>query len=185
MEHPFAQEAKSKMQKSLDALRHELGLIRTGRASVGLLDAVDVEVYGTKMKIHQLGTVMAPEHRLLVITPWDKSQILAIEKAIQSSALELTPSTDGKVIRVPIPPLTEERRRDLVKYVGKLAEEARVAVRTIRRHVVDRTKIEQKEGKIPEDDSHKLTAHVQEITDEFIGKIDEVLKHKEEEIMEV
>ncbi|MBI4556699.1 MAG: ribosome recycling factor [Candidatus Hydrogenedentes bacterium] len=178
-------DAKSKMQKTLEAFRHELTIIRTGRASVGLLDAIEVDAYGSRMKIHQLGTVTAPEARLLVITPWDKTQIHAIEKAIQSSSLELNPANDGQVIRVPIPSLTEERRKELVKHVGKLAEEARVAVRTIRRHVVDQIKTEQKAGETPEDDAHKLTAEVQKATDEFIKKIDEALKHKEEEIMEV
>lgn len=185
MANEIVKEAKGKMQKSLEAFQHELTTIRTGRASVGLLDVVEVEAYGSRMKIAQLGTVTAPEARLLVITPWDKSVINSIEKAIKTSPLELNPSNDGHVIRVPIPQLTEERRRDLVKLVSKLAEETRVAVRTVRRHAVDEIKKEQKDGKVPEDDAHKLTAEVQKATDDFIDKIDHALKAKEEEIMEV
>ncbi|GMU91242.1 MAG: ribosome-recycling factor [Candidatus Hydrogenedentota bacterium] len=184
-QHALAKEARSKMAKSLDALDHELLHIRTGRASVGLLDTIEVEVYGQKMKINQLGTVSAPEARLLTVTPWDKSQIGAIEKAIKTSSLELNPSNDGRIIRIPIPKLTEDRRKELVKHVSKLAEEARVAVRNIRRHLVEEIKKEQKEGELPEDDAHKLTQEIQKITDEHIEKIDASLKAKEEEIMEV
>lgn len=185
MEHALVKEARAKMAKSLEALDHELVHIRTGRASVGLLDAIEVDVYGQKMKINQLGTVAAPEPRLLTITPWDKSNMHAIEKAIQASSLELNPSNDGKVIRIPIPKLTEQRRKELVKHVAKLAEEARVSVRNIRRHLVDEVKKEQKEGKIPEDDAHRLTAEIQKVTDDFIHKVDAALKAKEDEIMEV
>lgn len=185
MENALTQEAKTKMGKSLEAFQQELASIRTGRASVGLLDGIEVDAYGTKMKLNQVGTVAAPEARLLMVTPWDKTQIPAIERAILASPLELTPSNDGNVIRIPIPQLTEERRKDLVKLTGKLAEEARVAVRNIRRHLVDEVKKQQKDGDIPEDDAHKLTAQIQEITDEYTGKIDEALQSKEEEIMEV
>jgi len=185
MEHTLCKQAREKMEKSLEAFDHELIHIRTGRAATGLLDSIEVEVYGSRMKINQLGTVSAPEARLLTITPWDKTQMAAIEKAILASPLELTPSNDGKVIRVPIPQLTEERRKDLVKHVHKLAEEARVSVRNIRRHLVEEAKKEQKDGDIPEDDAHKLTAEIQKITDEYIGKIDASLKAKDEEIMEV
>lgn len=185
MANPLMKEAHDKMQKSLDALGQELMHIRTGRASAALLDTIDVEVYGTKMKINQLGNVNVPEPRLLTVTPWDKSQIGAIEKAILASPLEITPSNDGTVIRIPMPQLTEERRKDLVKLAHKLAEEARVSVRNIRRHAVDEIKQGQKDGEIPEDDAHKLTAEVQKLTDDYIGKIDAALKHKEDEIMEV
>lgn len=185
MTNEVVKEAKSKMQKSIEAFQHELTTIRTGRASVGLLDVVEVDAYGSKMKVNQLGTIAAPEPRLIVITPWDKSLIKAIEKGIKTSPLELNPSNDGNVIRVPVPQLTEERRKDLVKLVGKLAEETRVAVRTIRRHAVDEIKKQQKDGVIPEDDAHKLTAEVQKATDEYIEKVEQVLKNKEEEIMEV
>lgn len=185
MANPLLKEAQEKMQKSLDALGSELMHIRTGRASAALLDAIDVEVYGTKMKINQVGNVTVPEPRLLTITPWDKSQIGAIERAILASPLEITPSNDGTTIRLPIPQLTEERRRELVKLAHKLGEEARVSVRNIRRHAVDEIKKSQKDGATPEDDAHKLTAEVQKITDDYIGRIDNALKHKEDEIMEV
>ncbi|MEA3365317.1 MAG: ribosome recycling factor, partial [Candidatus Hydrogenedentes bacterium] len=144
-----------------------------------------VDAYGAKMKLNQLSNVAAPEPRLLLITPWDKSQIGAIEKAILASPLNLTPNNDGHVIRIPIPQLTEERRKDLVKLGGKLAEEARVAIRNVRRSLIDDVKKRQKEGDIPEDDAHRLTEHLQKITDEHIEKVDEILKAKEAEIMEV
>ncbi len=185
MADAMVNEARAKMEKSLEAFQHELTTIRTGRASVGLLDAVDVEVYGTKMKINQLGTITAPEPRLLVITPWDKSQIGVIEKAILASPLELNPSNDGQVIRVPLPQPTEERRKELVKLVSKLAEEARVSVRNIRRHAVEEIKKGQKSGDIPEDDAHKQITEVQKVTDELVSKIDAALKAKDAEIMEV
>lgn len=185
MSNALAKQAREKMQKSLDNFRQELTHIRTGRASVGLLDAVEVEVYGTRMKINQLGNITTPEPRMLVIAPWDRTQIGAIEKAILASPLNLTPSNDGHLIRIPFPPLTEERRKDLVKLVGKMAEEAKVAVRNVRRHEVDEAKKMQKDGDLPEDEAHKLTDEVQKITDNFIDKIDEAFKAKEAEIMEV
>lgn len=178
-------EAREKMEKSLQSFQSELMHIRTGRASTGLLDMVEVEVYGSKMKINQLGTITAPEARLLVVQPWDKSQMAAIEKAIQTSPLDVNPSNDGTVIRIPLPQLTEERRKDLVKLVGKLAEEARVAIRNIRRHEMDAVKKRQKDGDLPEDQAHRLTNELQSVTDEYIGKIDETFKAKDAEIMEV
>ncbi len=185
MEHKLVKEAKAKMDKSLEALEHEFIHIRTGRATVGLLDSIEVDAWGQKMKLNQVGTVSAPEARLLTITPWDKSQIGAIEKAILASPLNLNPANDGKIIRIPIPQLTEERRKDLVKHVSRIAEEARVAVRNIRRHVVEEIKKEQKDGDLPEDDAHKLSAAVQKATDDSISHIDAILKAKDEEIMEV
>ena len=184
-QHPVVSDARGKMQKSLEALDHELIHIRTGRASTGMLDALEVDVYGQRMKINQLGTVSVPEARMLTIAPWDKSQMAAIEKAIKTSSLELNPSNDGKVIRIPIPSLTEQRRKELVKHVHKLAEEQRGSVRNIRRHAVEEIKKEQKDGKVPEDDAHKLTAEIQKSTDELIAKIDASVKRKEDEIMEV
>lgn len=185
MSNTLAKQAREKMQKSLDNFRQELTHIRTGRASVGLLDAVEVEVYGTRMKINQLGNVTTPEPRMLVIAPWDRTQIGAIEKAILASPLNITPSNDGHLIRIPFPPLTEERRRDLVKLVGKMAEETKVAVRNVRRHEVDEAKRMQKDGDLPEDEAHKVTDEIQKITDDFITKIDDAFKSKETEIMEV
>ncbi len=181
----LVKDGRAKMQKSLEALDHELVHIRTGRASTGMLDSLEIDVYGQRMKLNQLGTVSAPEARLLTITPWDKSQMPAIEKAIKTSSLDLNPSNDGKVIRIPIPSLTEQRRKELVKHVHKLAEEQRISVRNIRRQVVEEIKNGQKDGKIPEDDAHKLTNEVQKSTDDFIAKIDASVKKKEDEIMEV
>jgi ribosome recycling factor len=185
MPHALVREAREKMQKSLESFKQELTHIRTGRASVGLLDAIEVDAYGTRMKINQLGNITAPEPRLLVVAPWDKTQLHAIEKAIMASPLDLTPSNDGNVIRIPFPPLTEERRKDLVKLVGRLAEEARVAVRNVRRHLVDTAKKMQKDGDLPEDEAHKRIDEIQKITDDFIAKIDEVFEAKQDEIMEV
>ena len=185
MAHEIVGEAREKMEKSLEAFRQELVHIRTGRASVGLLDNIDVEVYGSKMKLNQVATVTAPEARMLVVQPWDKTQLAAIEKAIQRSPLDITPSNDGNVIRLPMPQLTEDRRKDLMKVVGKMAEEARISVRNIRRHEVEAGKKLQKDGDLPEDDAHKLTADIQKLTDEYVGKIDNAVKTKDSEIMEV
>ena len=176
---------REKMDKSVAAFRQELVHIRTGRASTGLLDSIEVDAYGSKMKLNQVATVTAPEPRMLVVQPWDKTQIPAIEKAIQASPLDITPSNDGIVIRLPMPQLTEERRKDLVKMIGKLAEDARISVRNIRRHEVDEAKKLQKDGDLPEDAAHKLTADIQKATDDSVAKIDETLKTKEAEIMEV
>lgn len=185
MSHALVKDTREKMQKSLDSFKEELTHIRTGRASVGLLDAVEVEVYGTRMKINQLGNVTTPEPRLLVIAPWDKTQIGVIEKAILASPLQITPSNDGHVIRIPFPPLTEERRKELVKLVGKMAEEAKVAVRNVRRHSVETEKKLQKDGTLPEDEAKKLSDEIQKVTDDFCTKVDEAFKAKEAEIMEV
>lgn len=185
MSHALVKESKDKMQKCLESYKQELTHIRTGRASVGLLDSIEVDAYGTRMKISQLGNVTTPEPRLLTIAPYDKTVIGAIEKAIMTSPLEITPSNDGRIIRIPFPPLTEERRKDLVKLVGKLGEEAKVAIRNVRRHSVETTKKLQKDGDLPEDDAHKLTDEIQKATDDFCAKIDEAFKAKEAEIMEV
>lgn len=183
--HAIAKEAREKMEKSVAAFQQELVHIRTGRASVGLLDGIEVEVYGSKMKLNQLATIGAPEPRMLTVQPWDKSQLAIIEKAIQASPLDITPSNDGMIIRIPLPQLTEERRKELVKMVGKIAEDSRVSVRNIRRHEVESAKKLQKEGELPEDEAHKLTAEIQKITDDCVHKIDEALKAKDTEIMEV
>ncbi|MGI6461536.1 MAG: ribosome recycling factor [Candidatus Hydrogenedentales bacterium] len=185
MPNELEKETQSKMLKSVEAFARELSTIRTGRASTALLDSIEVEAYGSRMKLNQMANVAAPEPRLLLITPWDKSQLGAIEKAIQASPLDLTPGNDGNVIRIPIPQLTEERRKDLARLVGKLAEEARVAIRNVRRSVIEEIKKKQKDGDIPEDDAHKLTEQIQKITDEHIEQVEEALKAKEAEIMEV
>ena len=185
MEHPVVKEARTKMDKSVQAFQQEMGNIRTGRATTGLLDVVDVEVYGAKMKINQLGTVNVPDPHLISIDLWDKSQMNTVEKAIRSSPLGVNPSNDGKVIRVPIPPLTEDRRKELVKVAGKHVEEARIAIRSIRRHAVDEIKAMQKAGEVPEDDAHRLTDEVQKITDLHVDQIEQGFKAKEADIMEV
>lgn len=185
MAHKLVKEARERMQKSLDAFGKELTTIRTGRASAALLDSIDVEVYGSRMKITHVATVNAPEARLLTVTPFDRSQIGVIEKAIIASPLELNPNNDGHTIRIPLPPLSEERRKDLVKLVAKLAEEARVAVRSIRRTLNDDIKKLQKDENMPEDDARRLGEELQKVTDEFVHHIDEALKSKEAEIMEV
>jgi len=183
--HKVIEEARGKMDRSIEALRGEFANIRTGRANPGMLDIVEVEAYGSKMKINQLGNVTAPDPHMLVIDLWDKSLIGTVEKALRASPLGVNPSNDGRLIRIPIPPLTEERRRELVKLAAKLAEEARVAVRNVRRHAVESIKSLQKSGEIPEDDAHRLTDEVQKLTDKHIEIIDGLLKTKETDIMEV
>jgi ribosome recycling factor len=185
MQHKIVKDASGKMDKSIEAFQQELGNIRTGRATPGLLDVVDVEAYGARMKINQLGNITVPDGHMIAIDLWDKSQIHAVEKAIMASPLGLNPSSDGKLIRVPIPPLSEERRKDLMKVARKLAEESKVAVRNIRRHAVEEIKTAQKDGDIPEDDAHHLTDEVQKMTDKHVIKIDESLVAKEADIMEV
>lgn len=183
--HEIVKEASSKMDKSVLALQQELGSIRAGRATAGLLDVVDVDAYGQKMKINQLGTVTVPDPHLIVVDLWDKSQMALVEKAIMASALEVTPSNDGKLIRVPIPTLSEERRKDLVKVASKHTEEAKIAIRNIRRHAIDTIKKLQKSGDIPEDNAHKLSEKVQELTDKHTNTIEKAFKAKEADIMEV
>ncbi len=178
-------ETKSHMQKAIESVQHEMALIRTGRATTNLLDVVRVEYYGAHVPVNQVATIGVPEPRLLTIQPWDKGAMSAIEKAILASGLGLTPSNDGTIIRLPIPQLTEERRKDLVRVVHKLAEEGRVSIRNARREANEMLKEGEKEGEIPEDDCKKAQKHVQDLTDEHIKKIDEILKRKEAEIMEV
>ncbi|MBC7266352.1 MAG: ribosome recycling factor [Coriobacteriia bacterium] len=178
-------EAKDHMRKAVAALAHEFAGVRTGRASGAILEKVTVEYYGTPTPLNQIASVSVPEPQLLVITPYDRSALGAIEKAILGSDLGLTPSNDGQVIRLPFPPLTEERRRELVKLCRQYAEEARIAVRNIRRDINDRLKRQEKDGEISQDDLRRLEAEVQKETDAHIKEIDELLKRKEQEIMEV
>jgi ribosome recycling factor len=185
MPHAVVREAKDKMDKSVEAYHQELAGIRTGRATTALLDIVDLEIYGQKMKINQVGTVSVPDPHMVVIDLWDKSQMATVEKAIMASPLGITPSNDGKVIRVPIPKLTEDRRKELVKVAGKHTVEAKVAVRNVRRHAMDTIKKLQKDGEIPEDFAHKLSDDIQKATDKHISDIDEAFKHKETDIMAV
>ena len=178
-------DTEGRMGKSLTAFRRELGGIRTGKATTTLLDAIKVECYGQVMPLNQVASISVPESRLLLVQPWDRTIVSAVEKAIHKSSLGLVPNTDGNVIRLPIPPLTEERRHDLVKVVRKHAEEARVSVRNIRRDANEHLKAGQKDGAISEDDSRKAVEKVQELTNKYVEDIDKSLKGKEEEIMEV
>jgi ribosome recycling factor len=177
--------ARQEMEGSVTAFKHELSRVRTGRASTALLEGLHVNYYGSKTPLRQLAGLAAPEPRLLVITPYDKAATHDIEKAIQSSDLGLTPMNDGKVIRIPIPELTEERRKELVKHVRKMAEDFRVSVRNHRRDANDMLKGLHKEKKIAEDDVRVAEAKVQQFTTDFIEKLDKVLAAKEAEIMEV
>ena len=179
------EETGERMEKSLGAFKRELAGIRTGRATTTLLDSVKVEAYGQQMPLNQVASVSVPESRLILVQPWDRTIISDVEKAIHKSDLGLVPNTDGNVIRLAIPPLTEERRHDLVKIVRKQAEEARVSVRNIRRDANDSLKKAQKDGTVSEDDSHKAMDEVQELTDKYVEQIDKTLKSKEGEIMEV
>jgi ribosome recycling factor len=177
--------ARSEMEKTVDAFRHELTKVRTGRASTGLVDSLYVNYYGAKTPIRQVASLSAPEPRMIVITPYDKTALQEIEKAIQSSDLGLTPQNDGKIIRIPIPELTQDRRKELAKHVKKIAEDHRVGVRNHRRDANDMLKDLHKDKKISEDDLRAAEAKVQQFTTEFIEKVDKVLAAKEAEIMEV
>jgi ribosome recycling factor len=179
------QEIEHKMEKSLDALNKDLSRIRTGRASLALLDGITVDYYGTPTPLNQVATLAVPESRLITVQPWDKSQIGLIEKAIQRSELGLTPVNDGKLIRLAIPVLTEERRKELVKQVKKTGEETKIALRNVRREGNDSLKSQEKAKQISEDESRRGHEEVQKITDRFIAKVDEILSAKEHEVMEV
>ena len=177
--------AEERMKKALESTRKELSGIRSGKASPALLDTVKVDAYGSMVPLQQVGTVTAPEPRLLVVQPWDKSRMKAIVKAIQQSELMLNPTDDGAVVRVPIPSLTEERRKDLVKLISKLAEEGRVHVRQVRHEVNAEIKAHEKAHEMPEDEARRLTAEIQKLTDRTIAQIDDLLKKKTAEVMEV
>ena len=173
------------METVIDDFRRKLGTIRTGRAAVSLLDTVMVDYYGTMTPLNQMASVHAPEPQLLTVQPWDQTQIGAVEKAIRSSDLGLNPSNDGKLVRIPIPALTEERRRQLAKQVHDIAEDHRTAVRNVRRDGNDRLKKMLKDKLISEDAERDALEEIQKLTNTYIGKIDELTKHKEQEIMSV
>jgi ribosome recycling factor len=178
-------DAKRRMDKSVDATVHEFNTVRTGRASTGLLDRIHVDYYGQKTPLKQLATINVPEPRLLTIQPFDPSTVKSIERAIQESDLGLTPSNDGRIVRLPIPQLTEERRKELVKVVRHLAEEGRVAVRNVRRDVMHDLKELVRDGEVGDDEERRAEERVQKLTNEHVTRIDELLKRKEEEILEV
>jgi ribosome recycling factor len=177
--------AKEKMVKSVEHAKTNFATVRTGRASASLLDRIDVDYYGTATPLKQLATISVPEPRMLTVQPFDPGSIKAIEKAIMESDLGLTPSNDGKLIRLPIPQLTEERRKDLVKIVRNMAEEHRVAVRDIRRDAMKHLKELVDNGEVGADEEHRAEGKVDETTAEHIKHIDDLLKHKEDEVMEV
>jgi ribosome recycling factor len=181
----FLDEAKARMQKSVDSTRTEFATVRTGRASPHLLDRIEVDYYGARTPLKQLSQISASEARLLTITPYDKNSIKAIEKAILESDVGLTPSNDGQVIRLSIPELTEERRKELVRIVHGIAEQGRVAVRNVRRDVMHDLRELKSEGEVGSDDEHRAESELQKLTDTHVGEIDTALAGKEQEILEV
>ena len=181
----FLADATRRMDTSIDHTRQEFNGVRTGRASVGLLDRITVDYYGTPTPLKNMATITAPEPRLLTIQPFDPTQIRAIEKAIQESDLGLTPSDDGKLIRLPIPQLTEERRKELVKVVRRYGEDGKVAIRNVRRDVMKHLEELVRNGNVGDDEERRAETQVQKLTDDHVARIDELLKNKEAEIMEV
>jgi ribosome recycling factor len=178
-------ETEAAMEKAVDYMTHEFATVRTGKASPALVENIDVEAYGSMMKVKQLAVISTPEPRMLVIQPFDGSTTKDIERALKESKLGINPTVDGKIIRLPIPPLTEERRRDLVKSIKQMSEEARVRVRSVRRDGMDQMKKLQKDGKITEDDLEQYEKDIQKMTDGSVGKIDEAVAAKEADIMKV
>ncbi len=174
-----------RMDKAIESLKKDIAGIRTGRASLGIFEGITVDYYGTPTPINQVATMSVPESRLIIIQPWDLKMIAEIEKAILKSDLGLNPSNDGKIIRIAIPPLTEERRKQIIKQVHKRVEEAKIAVRNIRRDSNDEVKKLEKEKKMSEDDAKKTLEEIQKLTDSYIKRTDEINSHKEKELMEV
>jgi len=184
MKDEILSEMRQKMEKTLDSLTREFKKMRTGRASVSILDGIKVECYGSQMRLNQIASISNPESRLLTIQPWDQSIMGNIEKSILKSGLGLTPMNDGKLIRISIPPLTEERRKELAKVAKKMAEESKIIIRNHRREANEMLKELKNEGEISEDEMYKHQDKVQKTTDEFIGKTDEIRQEKEDEILE-
>jgi ribosome recycling factor len=178
-------DVKKRMDGALNAFKHDLKGLRTGRASASLLDPVMVEAYGSMMPINQTATVTALDSRMISVQVWDKGLVSSVERAIRDAGLGLNPSSDGNLVRVPLPDLSEERRKELVKVAKEYAEKARIAIRNVRRDGIDSFKKLEKEGKISEDDLHGRTDEVQKLTDSHVKQVDETLSHKEKEIMEV
>lgn len=178
-------ETRGDMEKAVRSLGADLQKVRTGRANPGLLDGVQVDYYGTPTALNQLATLSAPDPRLIVVSPYDKGSLADIERALQAADLGLTPNNDGKVIRLPIPPLTEERRKELVKQIKKTSEEHKIGVREARRGAVSMLKELEGEGTVPSDDRRRAEKSIQDLTDDFVAKIDEMTRAKEEEILQV
>lgn len=179
------QDAEHKMDHSVELLRQELAGIRTGKASPALLDNVQVEAYGSMVPINQIGNISTPDGRTIAVQPWDKSMVDEVIKAVQGSDLGLTPNSDGTVIHIPIPPLTEERRREYVKMVKKIGEDCKISIRNVRRDMNDRIKKEEKDSNISEDESKRHHKTIQDLTDQYVEAVDETISAKEEEIMEI
>jgi ribosome recycling factor len=184
-EKPQIARYKDRMDKCVAALKDEFSSLRTGRASAGLLDQVVVDAYGTKSPITQVAAVSVPEPRMITVSVWDKAVVVSVEKAIRNAGLGLNPVVEGQNLRIPIPPLTEERRRELAKLAGKYAEQQKIAVRNVRRDAMDDLKKAEKDGTINQDEHKRLEVEVQKVTDEAVKRVDEVLKTKEHEIMQV
>jgi ribosome recycling factor len=184
-EKPVLSTYRDRMDKAVTALKEEFGGLRTGRASTALLDQVHVDAYGSSMPLNQVAAVSVPEPRSLMVNVWDKGVVVSVEKAIRSAGLGLNPVVEGQNLRVPIPPLTEERRREIAKLAGKYAEQQRVAVRNVRHHAMDDLKKAEKDSVITQDEHRRMHDEVQKFTDEAIKRIDETLKTKEQEIMQV
>jgi ribosome recycling factor len=182
---PTIKQMREQMEAAVEAMRREFSGVRTGKATPALLDTVRVDAYGSKVPLNQVATVNTPEPRLIVVQPWDKSLMGEIERGIMSADLGLNPSNDGNLIRVPIPPLSEERRRDMVRLLHKMAEEGKISVRHARQEANKEVKQREHDHEISEDEARRQLDEVQKVTDEYVAKIDEMMKHKEQEVMEV
>ncbi len=185
MQNEYVQDAEHRMSKSIEAFKHEISKIRTGKATTALLDGIKVDYYGTMTPINQVGNISVLDAHTLAITPWDKSMVEKVDKAILQAELGLNPISDGTNLRIPIPPLTEERRKDLVKLVKKFAEDSKIAIRNVRRDANDHLKKQEKNKEISEDLMHDFEDEVQKLTDKYVKKIEEILEEKEKEIMEI
>ncbi len=184
-EKPQISRYRDRMDKAVTALKEEFASLRTGRANAALLDSIQVEAYGSRVPIAQVGSISVPEPRSITVSVWDKGLVVSVEKAIRNGGLGLNPVVEGQNLRVPIPPLTEERRRDLAKLAGKYAEQQKVAVRNVRRDAMDDLRKAEKDAVINQDEQKRLEAEVQKLTDEAVKRVDEALKTKEQEIMQV
>ena len=184
-EKPVLAHYRERMDKAINALREEFAALRTGRASASLLDQIHVDAYGSSTPLNQVGSVSVPDARSLMVSIWDRGVVVSAEKAIRSAGLGLNPVVEGQNLRIPIPPLTEDRRKDIAKLAGKYAEQQRIAVRNVRHHAMDDLKSAEKDSVITKDEHHRMQTEVQKLTDEAIKRIDEALKSKEQEIMQV
>ncbi|MBS0412306.1 MAG: ribosome recycling factor [Proteobacteria bacterium] len=184
-EKPVLSKYRDRMDKAVAALKEEFGSLRTGRANAGLLDQVHVDAYGSQVPINQVGSVSVPEPRSISVSVWDRGLVVSVEKAIRNAGLGLNPVVEGQNLRIPIPPLTEERRKDLAKLAGKYAEQQKVAVRNVRRDAMDDLKKAEKDSVINQDEQKRMEAEIQKFTDEAVKRVDEALKTKEQEIMQV